>query len=87
MSALKPAQLVALCSLSAILLGALAPPVFGVHMADLLQAMLGAAGVPDNEADRVAAAAAVDPTAATNPVPLDETNLKTLFLDCVRGNL
>ena len=48
---------------------------------------LGAAGVPDNEADRVAAAAVADPTAATNPVPLDETNLKTLFIDCVRGNL
>ncbi len=48
---------------------------------------LGAAGVLDGDAERVAAAAAIDPTAATNPVPLDEANLKSLFLDCVNGNL
>ncbi len=48
---------------------------------------LGEAGVPDGEAERVAAAAAIDPTAATNPIPLDEANLKSLFLDCVNGNL
>ena len=48
---------------------------------------LGAVGVPEDEALRVAKAAAADPTAATNPVTLDETVLKPLFLDCVRGNL
>lgn len=48
---------------------------------------LGAVGVPEDEALRVAKAAAADPTAATNPVPLDGTVLKPLFLDCVRGNL
>lgn len=46
----------------------------------------GAVGVPEDEADRIAAAAAIDPTAATNPVPLDKTNLRTLFLECVRGS-
>lgn len=48
---------------------------------------LGAAGVPVEGAARVAAAAAIDPTAATNPVPLDVASLEILFLDCVRGNL
>ena len=48
---------------------------------------LGAVGVPDDEAERVAEAAAVDPTAASNPVPLDVASLRTLFLDCVHGNL
>ena len=48
---------------------------------------LGVAGVPAEGAARVAAAAAIDPTAATNPVPLDVASLEILFLDCVRGNL
>ena len=48
---------------------------------------LGAAGVPVEGAARVAAAAANDPTAATNPVSLDVASLEILFLDCVRGNL
>ena len=48
---------------------------------------LGAAGVPAEGAARVAAAAAIDPTAATNPVPLNVASLEILFLDCVRGNL
>ena len=48
---------------------------------------LGEVGVPEKEAARVAAAAAIDPTAATNPVPLGLANLEVLFLDCVRGKL
>jgi alcohol dehydrogenase class IV len=48
---------------------------------------LGDIGVPDGEADRVAAAAAIDPTALTNPVPLDQATLRTLFLDCMHGKL
>lgn len=48
---------------------------------------LGDIGVPDSEADQVAAAAAIDPTAATNPVSLDQSALRTLFLDCVHGEL
>ena len=48
---------------------------------------LGAVGVPVEGAARVAAAAAIDPTAATNPVPLDVANLEILYLDCVRGKL
>ena len=48
---------------------------------------LGDIGIPEGEADRVATAAAADPTATTNPVPLDKINLKSLFLDCVQGNL
>lgn len=48
---------------------------------------LGDIGVPDSEADQVAAAAVIDPTAPTNPVPLDQAALRTLFLDCVHGKL
>ena len=48
---------------------------------------LGEVGVPEKEVARVAAAAAIDPTAVTNPVPLDLANLEVLFLDCVRGKL
>jgi alcohol dehydrogenase class IV len=44
-------------------------------------------GVTGGDADRVAAAALKDPTAATNPMPLDEAVLKRIFLDCVAGNL
>jgi alcohol dehydrogenase class IV len=48
---------------------------------------MGALGVPDDEADRVALAAANDPTASGNPVAVDEAALKALFLDCVHGKL
>ena len=48
---------------------------------------LGAIGVPDDEADVVAALAAADPTAAGNPVPVDAVTLKPIFLDCVYGDL
>lgn len=45
------------------------------------------AGVPEDDADALAAAAAKDPTAPGNPVPVDAAALKGIFLDCVRGNL
>jgi alcohol dehydrogenase class IV len=48
---------------------------------------LGAIGVPDDDADAVAALAAADPTAAGNPVPIDAAALKPIFLDCVHGDL
>jgi alcohol dehydrogenase class IV len=47
----------------------------------------GDIGVTGNDADRVAEAALNDPTAATNPAPLDTAVLKRIFLDCVAGNL
>ncbi|NKB59428.1 MAG: iron-containing alcohol dehydrogenase [Alphaproteobacteria bacterium] len=82
-----------ICRLARVL--ALPEPSFEAAMAWLLDLRetlniphsLGAVGVPDDEADRVAAAALVDPTAAGNPVALDEASLKRLFLDCVHGNL
>jgi alcohol dehydrogenase class IV len=48
---------------------------------------LGEIGVPEGEADEIAALAAGDPTAASNPVPLDAAVLKPIFLDCVHGRL
>lgn len=48
---------------------------------------LGAIGVPDDEADAVAALAAADPTASGNPVPIDAAALRPIFLDCVHGDL
>ena len=45
------------------------------------------AGVPEDDADTLAEAAAKDPTAPGNPVPVDAAALKGIFLDCVRGNL
>ncbi|MDA0661511.1 MAG: iron-containing alcohol dehydrogenase [Proteobacteria bacterium] len=45
------------------------------------------AGVPEDDADALAAAAAKDPTAPGNPVPVDAAALKGIFLDCVSGNL
>lgn len=46
---------------------------------------LGEIGVPDDEAVSIAALAAADPTAPSNPVPLDAAVLRGLFLDCVNG--
>jgi alcohol dehydrogenase len=45
-------------------------------------------GVPDtSKADQIAKMAVVDPTAGTNPVPLDEKNAKALFLAAFNGTL
>ncbi|MBT5109274.1 MAG: iron-containing alcohol dehydrogenase [Rhodospirillaceae bacterium] len=48
---------------------------------------LGAIGVPDDEAEALAALAAADPTASGNPVPIDAAALRPIFLDCVHGDL
>lgn len=45
------------------------------------------AGVPGDDADTLADAAAKDPTAPGNPVTVDAASLKRIFLDCVNGNL
>jgi alcohol dehydrogenase len=45
-------------------------------------------GVPDtSKADQIAKMAIVDPTAGTNPVPLDEAGAKTIFLAAFEGKL
>jgi hypothetical protein len=41
--------------------------------------------VEESFANEAARAGAVDPTAPTNPVPLDEAALRGIFLDAVRG--
>jgi alcohol dehydrogenase class IV len=43
--------------------------------------------IGEERADEVAAAAAIDPTAPTNPVRLDAAKLRALFLDAVAGRL
>ena len=48
---------------------------------------LGDIGVTGDDADAVAKTALVDPTAATNPAPLEAAVLKRIFLDCVEGTL
>lgn len=44
-------------------------------------------GVDDSDLDDLAEAAAADPTAPTNPVPLDTASLKRLYLDALEGRL
>ena len=44
-------------------------------------------GVGDEHADRIAAMAPRDPTAAGNPVPLDESAARQLFLKALEGKL
>ncbi len=44
-------------------------------------------GIDGADADEIATTALADPTAATNPVPLDTAMLKRIFLDCVEGVL
>ena len=45
-------------------------------------------GVPDtSKADQIAKMAIVDPTAGTNPVPLDEKSAKAIFLAAFEGKL
>jgi alcohol dehydrogenase class IV len=46
---------------------------------------LGDIGVPDDDAISIAALAAADPTAPSNPVPLDAVSLRGLFLESVNG--
>ncbi len=43
-------------------------------------------GVDDSRADEIARAALADPTAATNPVPLEEAAVRALLLQADRGN-
>ena len=42
-------------------------------------------GIGEEDADRIAALAARDPTAASNPVPVSEKDLRKIFLASVRG--
>jgi len=44
-------------------------------------------GIGDEDADRIGAMAAVDPTAGGNPVPVDAAALKAIFLDALSGRL
>ena len=46
---------------------------------------LGEMGLDDKQLERVCRMAAQDPTAATNPVPLNEENLKSIFLAALNG--
>lgn len=48
---------------------------------------LAALGVEEAHAGRFAAMAEVDPTAATNPVPVTAAALEGLYLDAIRGTL
>ena len=43
-------------------------------------------GVDDSKADAIARAALVDPTAPTNPIPLEEAPVRALFLEALRGH-
>jgi len=43
-------------------------------------------GIDDRKADAIARAALADPTAPTNPVPLEEAAVRALFLQAQRGN-
>ena len=42
-------------------------------------------GVDDSKADQIARAALVDPTAPTNPVPLEFSSVRALFMKALRG--
>ena len=42
-------------------------------------------GVEEGKADQIARAAVVDPTASTNPVPLEEAAVRALFIQAVQG--
>jgi alcohol dehydrogenase class IV len=42
-------------------------------------------GVDDRKADAITEAALVDPTAPTNPVPLERPAVRVLFLAALRG--
>ena len=44
-------------------------------------------GLDDQKADEICKAAAVDPTAPTNPIPLDASNLRAMFDDALAGRL
>jgi len=48
---------------------------------------LGALGVREDQIDRLAPMAAADPTAATNPIPLNPVNLGQLYRQATRGSL
>ncbi|NQW12160.1 MAG: iron-containing alcohol dehydrogenase [Alphaproteobacteria bacterium] len=48
---------------------------------------LAGLGVDDGELDALAEAAAADPSAPSNPVPLDAMSLKRLYLDALEGRL
>ena len=52
-----------------------------------IPANLSDVGVSEEGSARIAAAAAVDPTAATNPIRVDKASLEALFLQCVSGKL
>ena len=43
-------------------------------------------GIDDSKADQIARAAVVDPTASTNPVPLEEAAVRALFIQADGGN-
>jgi alcohol dehydrogenase class IV len=47
---------------------------------------LAALGIEESKADQIACAAIVDPTALTNPVPLEEAAVRALFIQAARGN-
>lgn len=42
-------------------------------------------GIDESKADEIAAMAAVDPTAPTNPIPLTTKNTKEIFLNALKG--
>ena len=44
-------------------------------------------GLDTSQLDRVCHMAALDPTAATNPIPLNEENLKKIYLAAINGTL
>jgi alcohol dehydrogenase class IV len=44
-------------------------------------------GLDASQLDRVCHMAALDPTAGTNPIPLNEENLKQIYLAAMNGTL
>ena len=44
-----------------------------------------AIGIDERQADRIAMLAANDPTASTNPRPVDAAQMRALFTRCVSG--
>lgn len=50
-----------------------------------IPAVLDGLGIDDSKADEIAEKAAVDPTAPTNAIPLTVADMKTIFLNALKG--
>ncbi len=67
--------------------GAVLDWVLDLRAAIGIPADLAALGVAEDQIGQLAAMAVEDPSVGGNPVPLTKANLKTLFMDAVRGRI